>query len=321
MWSIHYGRWRPVDELDRLSHVDDEAWEVLPGVGVGPLRFGAARERLQAELGSYRAFRRANYSADLTDQYARRRLMLTCGRDEGLYLVEMPDPRQVTLRGVPLDGPAERVVAELRRAGLTPEPDDIDWTLADGTVALQVASDEPDAPVEAVTLFAPGHTVGEIVTVPGGATRPPTRSHDVRPGHGIGLVALGDARADVRRRLHAAMTHIAPPGSREPVEDLFWEDGLVVQYDDHERVSRIFVVRADAVTYAGVAIKPGLSVPYDAVRQTLLDQGHPIIDRELGLELDGTGIELWLANTQTEWPLPVSAVVISALDSAPGPAN
>ncbi|WP_330186403.1 hypothetical protein KZZ52_23290 [Dactylosporangium sp. AC04546] len=289
----------------------DEAWEVVPGVGVGPLRFGAPREQLHAELGPYRAFRRG-HSADLTDQYRRLGLMLTCGPGEGLYLIEMPDPSYVTFRGVTLDGSAQRVVEGLRRAGVAPEQDDSGWVFADGTVALYVPSSERDV-VEAVTLFAPGHTVGEIVTIPGGATHPPTLSHVVRPGHGIGLVALGEARADVRRRLHEAMTHIAPPGSREPVEDLFWDDGLVVQYDDRERVNRILVVKADEVSYAGVNLMPGLTVPYDVVRQTLLAHGHPIVDRELGLELDGTGIQLWLGNTQTEWPLPVSAVVVSKL--------
>lgn len=203
-------------------------------------------------------------------------------------------------------------MADLRRVGLTPERDDSGWTFADGTVGLYVPSNERDAAVENVTLLAPGHTVGEIVTIPGGATQPPVLSHDVRPGHGIGLVSLGESRADVRRRLHEVMTCIDRPGSRAPAEDLFWEDGLVVQYDDRERVSRVFIVKADEVSYAGINIMPGYTMPYDVVRQTLLDRGHPVIDRELGLELDGTGIQLWLSNTQTEWPLPVSAVVITA---------
>ncbi|BCJ75975.1 hypothetical protein CS0771_55190 [Catellatospora sp. IY07-71] len=289
----------------------DEAWEVVPGVGVGPLRFGTPREQLHELLGSYSAFRRGA-SADLTDHYGRLGLMLTCNSADGLYLIEMPDPSYVTIRGVALGGSAERVVADLRREGLAPEQDDSGWTFADGTVGLYVPSTERDAVVENVTLHAPGHAVGEIVTIPGGATRPPVLSHDVRPGHGIGLVSLGEPRADVRRRLHDVMTCIEKPGSKAPAEDLFWEDGLVVQYDDRERVSRIFIVKADEVLYAGINIKPDYSVPYDAVRQTLLTQGHRVIDRELGLELDDTGIQLWLSNTQTEWPLPVSAVVIGA---------
>ena len=290
----------------------DETWEVEPGVGVGPLRFGTPREQLHAELGSYSAFRRGSYSANLTDQYARLGLMLTCGPGEGLYLIEIPDPSYMTFRGVNLDGSAERVVADLRRAGVAPEQDDSGWTFGDGTAGLYVPSTEPDAVVENVTLYSPERTVGEIVTIPGSTTQPPVLSHVVRPGHGIGPVALGEPRADVRRRLHAAMTHIDRPGSRESVEDLFWEDGLVVQYDDRERVSRIFVVKADEVSYAGINVMPDYSVSFDTVRGTLLAQGHPIVDRELGLELDRTGIQLWQANTQTEWPLPVCAVVISA---------
>lgn len=246
--------------------------------------------------------------------------MLTCHPGDGLYLIEMPDPSYVMFRGVTLGGSAERVVADLRREGVTPEQDDSGWTFADGTVGLYVPSTEQDAIVENVTLFAPGHTVGEIVTIPGGATQPPVMSHDVRPGHGIDLVSLGEPRADVRRRLHDVMTRIDQPGSRTPAEDLFWEDGLVVRYDDRDRVSRIFVVKADEVSYAGINIMPGYSVPYDVVLQTLLAQGHPVIDRELGLELAGTGIQLWLSNTQTEWPLPVSAIVIAArADSPVGP--
>ncbi len=188
---------------------------------------------------------------------------------------------------------------------------DSGWTFAESDVSLYVPSNESDATVEAVTVYAPAHKLGEIVMVPGGAAEPPVFSHDARPGHGIDLVALGESRADVRRRLHDAMTHIDPPDSKEPVEDLFWDDGLVVEYDDRDRVCRIVVVKADEVRYAGINLMPDYPVSLDAVRQLLLSQGHPVTNLELGLELDGTGIQLWQSNTQTGLPLPVSAVVIS----------
>jgi hypothetical protein len=78
----------------------DEEWEIEPGVGVGPARFGLDRSALRAQFGPARVFRRANYSPDRTDQYgADGGLMLTCDPVEGLYLIELAQPSSVTFRG------------------------------------------------------------------------------------------------------------------------------------------------------------------------------------------------------------------------------
>lgn len=291
----------------------DEVWEIVPGVGVGPAHFGMTRSSLHARFGSFRAFRRANYSPDLTDQYgADGALMLTCGPAEGLYQIEIAEPSSVTFRGVGLAGNAAEVVAALRAAGAEPVDDgEGGWTLADGAVALYVPSSEPDAEVEGITVVAPGHLSGAIVWADGAATGEPVRSHTITPGHGIGNVMLGESRSAVRRRLHDCMTTVARPDSVDPPEDLFWDDGLVVRYSPDERVEHILVVQADRVDYAGITVMPAT---FDEVRQRLIQAGHPVTDRELALEIKGSGVQLWLSNTQTDQPLPVSAVVLSAHD-------
>jgi hypothetical protein len=279
-------------------------WEIVPGVGVGPLRFGMARVELHRRLGRYSAFRRG-YSSGLTDQFPDHGLlMLTCDA-AGLWMVEVAEPEQVTYRGVPLAGPALDVVEHLRAIGVDPQPDEETWTFADGAVALWV----PDSDVDGVTVFAPGYYGGELERFAAGtSSSPPQWSHTVVPGQGIGLVSLGESRDAVRANLHGGSCWDLPAGCREPVEDTFWEDGLVVRYEAGERVERIFVTKADSVDFAGVQVMPAI---FNVVRNTLREAGHPITDGELVLAIEGTGVELWLANTQTEWELPVSAVVIA----------
>ncbi|GAB3835448.1 hypothetical protein ACFPIJ_50915 [Dactylosporangium cerinum] len=48
--------------------MSERSWEVEPGSGVDPLRFGTPRAELQALLGPHRAFRRSPTS-DLADQH------------------------------------------------------------------------------------------------------------------------------------------------------------------------------------------------------------------------------------------------------------
>jgi hypothetical protein len=289
----------------------DGVWEIVPGVGVGPLRFGAARSSLRTQFGPYQAFRRANYSSDLTDQYGRDgMLMLTCGPAEGLYQVEIAEPSTVSYLGVSLAGTVAVVIAALRAAGAEPvEDSEGGWTFADGAVRLDAPAHEPEADVEGVTVLAPGHTSDEILWVDGAATGKVVRSHTITPGQGIGLVTLGESRAAVRQRLHECMTFLDRSESVEPIQDLFWDDGLVLQYSADERVERIYVVKADSVDYAGIKVMPA---PFDKVRQRLIDAGHAVTDRELALEIDGSGVQLWLSNTQTTNRLPVSTVVLKA---------
>jgi hypothetical protein len=275
----------------------DEGWEIEPGVGVGPARFGSDRSALRAQFGPARAFRRANYSADLTDQYgADGGLMLTCDPVDGLYLVELGQPSSVTFRGVRLAGKKAKVAAALRAAGADPVDDgEGGWSLAGGQVVVRR---------ESVTVIAPGYVPGEIVWVEGGATGQPLKTHTVTAGRGIELVKLGEPRSAVRSRLHDCMTSLAGPP-----EDLFWEDGLVVQYSSEERVERICVVQAHRVEYAGVKVMPA---KFDAAAEHLRRDGHRVTDRELALEIDGSGVQLWLSGEQTKHRLPVSSVVVSA---------
>ncbi|MEU8611278.1 hypothetical protein AB0C29_25165 [Actinoplanes sp. NPDC048791] len=187
--------------------------------------------------------------------------------------------RSYTVRFTDPGGTAADVVAELRSAGQPIERWDGGWTLADGTVLLSVWSDEPDTEVEGVGVVAPSHVHGDLVRVAGGATGEPVLSHTVEPGRGIGVVSLGEPRAVVRKRLHDAVTNLSGPAARE---DNFQDDGIVVRYSADDRVERIHVVTADRVEYAGVTVLPG---GFDEVRQSLVDAGHVIEDRELAVEI------------------------------------
>ncbi|WP_144126289.1 hypothetical protein [Catellatospora sichuanensis] len=296
--------------------MNDRRWEVEPGAGVGPLRFGMARAELRALLGPSSGFRRGGYSEHLTDQPANGSALVTCSPEEGLYLIEIPDPDGVTYRGVPLAGPAAEVMAALRGIGVDLVEDSSGCTFAEHSIALYVPSSEPDAPVEAVSAFGPGRVmdVNDLNEFPAGErASAPGRVYQVVSGVGVGPVRLGEPRADVRRKLNGGMSWTLPPGSREPEEDHFWEDGLVVEYGPDGLVRRIFVTKADRVDYHGVDLKPPYPAVLDDVRQALLAGGHTVVDGEALLDLPGTGVQVWISRADAEMPLPVCAVVVSAI--------
>ncbi|GIG87727.1 hypothetical protein Pen02_26630 [Plantactinospora endophytica] len=193
-------------------------WDVVPGVGVGPLRFGTAREALRTVWGSCGAFRRGAHSADLTDQYADAGLMLTCSSAEGLYLIEISDPDGVRYEGVHLAGEVKSVLAGLRAAGVQSIADDSGWYFADGAVALYTSSTEPGAMVEGVTAFGPGHELGaELVPIAIGdmAVGPANRYRVLSSGRGLDAVRLGETRTEVRRRMRGGLCWQHRAGSRE----------------------------------------------------------------------------------------------------------
>jgi len=290
-------------------------WEVVPGVGVGPLRFGTPREELHRTLGSYSAFRRGGHTRDLTDQYDDGLLMLTCSAGEGLYLVEIPDPDGVHYRGVELAGSVGEVLTRLRAAGIEPVSADSGWNLADGTVSLYTPSSAPDATVDAVTVFGPGHEMrGEIVFFPAGPEAVPvTRRRTVLPGRGVGSVEFGQSRDEVRRRHNGGLCWSHPAGSREPVQDDLVEDGLVVTYGSDLRVVEIIVTRADEVMFGDVNLMSGYPRTVDEVRAALVAAGHRVTESEAAVELVGTGVQVWTARADAGKPLPVSSVLMNSI--------
>jgi hypothetical protein len=291
----------------------ERSWEVLPGTGVGPLRFGTPRAELRAALGPYEAVRRSN-TADLTDQYEADMLMLTCSDDEGLHLIEVPNPDGVHFRGVPLGGEVRTVLDGLRAAGVEAVADESGWRLADGAIGLYTTSSEADAPVKAVTVFGPGHEKrGEIVFFPAGAdATPPTGTHVVSPGSGIASVALGEPRDDVRRRLNGGLGWQHPAGSKEPLEDTFIGDGVVIRYGADLLVDRIFVTKADAVLLDGINLMPAHPLTVDDVRSALVQAGHEVIEREAAVEIAGTGVQVLTRRPSSYGPMPVACVAVSA---------
>jgi hypothetical protein len=293
--------------------VQERSWEVQPGVGAGPLRFGTPRAELRATLGPYEAFRRSDTS-DLTDQYESELLMLTCSDDEGLYLIEIPDPDGVHFRGVPLAGEAGTVLAALRAAGVEATAADSGWNLADGAISLSATSRDPDEPIKAVTVFGPGHeTGGEIVFFPAGAdAAPPAGTHVVSPGNGVAPVRLGEPRDDVRRRCNGGVCWQYPAGSREPVEDTFFQEGLVVRYGADLRVERIFVTKAEAVLLDGVNLMPAHPATVADVRSALERAGHEVTGSEAAIAIAGTGVQVLTRRPSTSGygPMPVSCVAV-----------
>jgi hypothetical protein len=294
--------------------VIERSWEVRPGAGVGPLRFGTPRAELRAAFGPHEAFRRGATS-DLTDAYDADGFMLTCTGDGGLHLIEIPDPVGVHYRGVHLGGGAGTVLAELRGAGIQATADDSGWSLADGAIALFTTSSDPEAPIEAVTVFGPGREIrGETVFFPPGeAATPPARTHVVSPGRGVDSVMLGQSRDDVRSRLSGGLFW-SPPATEQPVEDTFIEDGLVVRYRADLRVDRIFVTKADAVLLDAINLMPPYPQTVDVVSSALVRAGHQVIEREAAIEVAGTGVQVLTSRPSSSGsgPMPVSCVVVSA---------
>ncbi|AEV84721.1 hypothetical protein ACWT_3698 [Actinoplanes sp. SE50] len=294
--------------------VPERSWEVEPGSGVGPLRFGTSRGELHALLGPHRAFRRSPAS-DLTDQFEAGGLMLTCSEDEGLHLIEIPDPDGVHYRGVRLSGTVTTVLAELRAAGVELTADDSGWLFADGAVGLYTPSSEPDARVEAVTMFGPGHEMtGEIVFFPAGSeAMPPVSSYVVTPGTGVGPITLGMHRDEVRRRLNGGLCFRNAAGSREPEQDEFFEDHLTVRYGPDLLAVHIYVNRADAVLLDGINLMPTHPLTIEDVRPLLIRAGRTLAEREAGIDIVGTGVEMRTMGPLSSGygPLPVACVAVA----------
>ncbi|GGN19716.1 hypothetical protein FHR83_001912 [Actinoplanes campanulatus] len=300
--------------------MSERSWEVDPGSGVGPLRFGTPRAELQALLGQHRAFRRSPTS-DLADQYETGTIMLTCSDDQGLHLIEIPDPDGVYYRGVHLNGAVTTVLNDLRVAGIEVTADDSGWLLADGAIALYTPSSEPGAHIEAVTAFGPGHEMrGEIVFFPAGVDATPANSsYLVTPGTGIGPIMLGQHRDEVRRQLNGGVCWQHAAGSREPVEDNFFEDHLVVRYGPSLLADRIFVTRADAVLLDAINLMPAYPQTIEDVRPLLTQAGHRLIEQEAGIEIADAGIQILTMrpSPSSDGPLPVACVAISARNAPP----
>jgi hypothetical protein len=284
-------------------------WDVVPGEGVGPLAFGADLAVLRSSWAAGEAFRRGGHSVDLTYQDAAGSVMVTCSPREGLYLVEIPEPHGVRYRGVKLDGKVGAVLRRLRAAGVQPVADDGGWHFADGAVGLYPSSTEPGAEVEAVTVYGPGHECGgEYVALPVGDDARSTAHRCLAvPGRGLDCVQFGQSRADVRQRMRGGFTWRHPADSREPDQDDFNEDGLVVQYDRDDLVERIFVTRADEVLLGAVNLMPAHPHTVEAVRADLEAAGHVLHHGEAALIVAGTGVEVWTARVTTQ-ALPVCAV-------------
>ncbi|MFE9694386.1 hypothetical protein [Micromonospora sp. NPDC005806] len=299
--------------------MQQRVWDVVPGVGVGPLRFGTAREALRTAWGPYRAFRRGAYSADLTDQYADAALMLTCSSREGLYMIEIPDPDGVRYQRVDLAGEVKTVLDELRAAGVEPIADESGWHFGDGAVALYTSSTEPRAMVEAVTAFGPGHELGaQLAPIAAGdaAVSLPNRYRILSNGRGLDAVRFGETRTEVRRRMRGGLCWQHRAGSREAVQDSFFEDGLVVQYGPDALVERIVVTRSDEVMLDDINLMPAYPHTVNEVRSALAAAGHVLHDGEATLIITGTGIEVWTARASAHQALPVCGVSLSPIGPA-----
>ena len=248
-------------------------------------------------------------------------VILTCSDNEGLHLIEIPDPDGVHYRGVQLSGTVMTVLSDLRAAGIEVTADGSGWVLADGTVALYTRSSEQDAQIEAVTAVGPGHEMrGEIVFFePGADAMPAISSYVVAPGAGVGPIALGQHRDEVRRRLNGGLYWQHATGSREPVEDNFPGDHLVVRYGPGLLADRIFVTKADAVLLDGINLMPAYPLTIEDVRELLARAGHRLIELEAAIEIADAGVQICTMrpSPSSDGRMPVACVAISALAASP----
>jgi hypothetical protein len=105
-------------------------------------------------------------------------------------------------------------------------------------------------------------------------------------------------------------------GSREPVQDNFFQDGLVVQYGPDALVERIFITRADEVMLDDINLMPAYPHAVDEVRSALAAAGHVLRDGEATVIVTGTGIGVWTARASAHQALPVCGVSLSPIGPA-----
>jgi len=161
--------------------------------------------------------------------------------------------------------------------------------------------------------FVPSEMHGKIVFFEAGAdAMPPIASYLVTPGAGVGPVMLGQHRDDVRRRLNGGLCWQHATGSREPVEDTFFNDRLVVRYGPDLLADRIFVTMADAVMLDGINLMPAHPETIEDVRPLLARAGHPLIELEAGIEIADIGVQILTLrpSPSSDGPMPVACVAI-----------
>ena len=135
--------------------------EITPGVGVGDVRLGSARDEVEAALGAP--------ERDLEGELFYSDLVVRFEGTDAVTLIEVPysgDGHEVTLGGIQLTfRPIDEVIAELTDAGFEGRPCDIGhdfvagfsvWSMA----SLTVADIDPSASEDDERNVAEGVSVG-----------------------------------------------------------------------------------------------------------------------------------------------------------------
>jgi hypothetical protein len=128
--------------------------------------------------------------------------------------------------------------------------------------------------------------------------------YEIIPRRGVGLVNLGDDRADVRELLGPGTSAASPLGC--VVKDRYWDHGLVLSFNEDEKLVRIAVTDPAQADFAGIKL---LGRSYEDVLRDLRDGGHDPVEREAEIYLPNAAFGAWTSAPGNP-SLPVSAVVI-----------
>jgi hypothetical protein len=126
------------------------AWEIRPFEGIGPLRFGQARDDVRALLGPpTRGFRKVPFAATEADAFIELGLHVYFSPEYRVETVDAVAPSTATLHGLSFLGrPVEDVVQEMEEFGLRHHSFQFD----DAGVGLY----EEDGVVRCVTVYPRG---------------------------------------------------------------------------------------------------------------------------------------------------------------------
>jgi hypothetical protein len=97
----------------------DSTWDMIPGVRVGPLRFGQPRSEVRSILGApNRVFKKVPFADNTTDAYTELGLHVFYDPDDRLESVDAFAPAPIRFDGIQLVGvPAEAIAEAMAERG------------------------------------------------------------------------------------------------------------------------------------------------------------------------------------------------------------
>lgn len=297
-------------------------WGILPFQGIGgllakPLLLGMTRREIDRRLtralgdavGEIRTFRKAFWDTGVCDHYLEGDLILCYDDTDRLYYLEIHDAAPAHYDDVLLTGrPYGKVVADLRARGHRVVDGEAGCEVPEAGFNLTAVDVEDDSlGVESVGVFlrSPAEGVIRMSREPG---VPAITEHDLVSGEGTRAVRLGQDRWELRARLGPALQSV--PGYGGAAQDWYFDHGLILTFDEDERLKRLVISYVGAKGTARFRDVPLLDRPYADVVADLAALGVAVEPGELCGRVPGHGFTLSLMGRQNP-AMPVSAVVFS----------